>query len=113
MVFYDVFKVGLLNLESFSKDDFEVFITVFSAPIEKESSIEISDVIDLQNISLLVLRLGALTNLPVKKQCLIHAAEIVQSLQESNPDIYAEAQEMITAISQNHKSEEEEDDDDE
>lgn len=39
----------------------------------------------------------------------MHATEIVQSLQESNPDFYAEAQEMIAAISQHHKSEEEED----
>lgn len=46
LVFYDVFKVGLLNLDSLSSDDFEVFITVFTAPLEKESSIEISDVID-------------------------------------------------------------------
>ena len=111
LVFYDVFKVGLLNLDSLSSDDFEVFITVFTAPLEKESSIEISDVIDWQNISLLVLRLGALTNLPIKKQCLMHATEIVQSLQESNPDFYAEAQEMIAAISWHHKSEEGEEDD--
>ncbi|KAK8891332.1 hypothetical protein M9Y10_028540 [Tritrichomonas musculus] len=46
LVFYDVFKVGLLNFDSLSSDDFEVFITVFTAPLEKESSIEISDVID-------------------------------------------------------------------
>lgn len=111
LVFYDVFKMGILNLENFSKDDFEEFINVFSTPIKKEMTIDSEDLIDFQNISLLILKLGELTNLPISDKCLIHAAEIIQTIEESFPEKYAEAQEMMSTISQNHKPEEEEEDD--
>ena len=102
LVFYDLFKLNILNVKNFSQGDFEQLIDLFSAPIDSEALSESNDILDIQNISLLLLRLSALTHLPITKQCFVNAVKAVQLLQQEFPDIFAEAQQFIAIITQNN-----------
>lgn len=101
LVYYDAFKLNIFNLQSFPEDDFESLLSLFSRPIESQTFNESSDILDIQNISLVILRISALANLQISQQVFMFAVNVVQSIQEEYPNVFEEAQQLVNVITQN------------
>lgn len=102
LVFYDLCKLNIVNVSLLSEENFEHFIDVFSFPLEQDITFitQNYDEVDMLNISLFILRLCAMTKLPISVTCYQNAQTIVQTLDPSLTTLIEEVKQLVAEIEQ-------------